>query len=253
MTKTAFRPLAILFTGLLIAGCASEPRSSVTGDTESRRIAEINTSLGREYMERGQYEIALEKLLKAVEQDSTYAPAHTVLAVLYERLGKIEEAGVEYQRAVRAAPDNGDVNNNYGVFLCHNNRSQNADRYFEHAVEDPFYRTPQVALANAGACAMQRGELDKAESFLRQSLEYDAEFADALLPMAGLSFQRRHYLRARAFLQRYEINGAPTAQSLTLGYRIETALDDTVSAQRYASELMERFPESIRMLEAEDQ
>ena len=83
-----------------------------------REAAEVNTSLGQEYMNRGQYEVALEKLTRAIEIDPDYAPAHTVMAVLHERLGQTEDAGKEYLRAVKAAPDNGDVNNNYGVFLC---------------------------------------------------------------------------------------------------------------------------------------
>ena len=41
-------------------------------------------------MDRGQYEIALEKLKKAVAYDKTYAPAHTMLGVLYETIGENE-------------------------------------------------------------------------------------------------------------------------------------------------------------------
>jgi type IV pilus assembly protein PilF len=245
--------LASIVLILSLSACGSAPKDPVTGKTDSRKAAEVNTSLGQEYFQRGQYEVAMDKLNKAIEEDPSYAPAHTVLAVLHERLGQTDKAGVEYKAAVKAAPDNGDVNNNYGVYLCQYGRGSEADRYFSHAITDPFYRTPQVALANAGSCALQRNELDKAEGFLRKSLEYDAGYNDALMPMAVISFRQGKHLRARAFLQRYEASGALTADSLILGYRIETELGDLDAANRYITELLDRFPDSEQLRQIEEQ
>ena len=112
------------------------------------------------------------------------------------------------------------------------------------AVNDPFYRTPAVAFANAGSCELQAGNLDKAEGFLRQSLEYDAEFSDALLTMTRVSLLKGENFRARAFLQRYESAGPVSAQSLVLGYRIETGLNNAQNAEKYKDQLIFRFPDS---------
>jgi type IV pilus assembly protein PilF len=232
-------PLVVL---LAVVGCASSPKTS---DEEARRAAETNTALGRQYMDRGQNEIALEKLKRAVAHDKTYAPAHTMLAFLYETLGQQEAAEREYRAALRYDPEDGDVNNNYGAFLCSTGREEEAGRYFEAAVRDPFYETPEIALSNAGSCALAAGDLDKAESFLRQSLEYDNELASALLPMAQVSYRKGSYLRARAFLQRYEAVGPMNEESLSLGYRIEQQLGDEKAANRYRAELQQRFPGSM--------
>lgn len=239
---------AILLTTLLAACASGGSRDSDAADP-GRKAAEINTQLGQGYMSRGQYEIALEKLKKAVRNDKTYAPAHTVLAVLYEQIGENELAGQHYELAVKAAPDNGDVNNNYATFLCRNGEGQGTDKYFQKALQDPFYTTPEVAMANAGSCALERGELDRAESYLRQSLGYDPEFPDALLAMAGLKFEAGEYLTARAFLQRYESAGAATADSLMTGYRIESQLRNPGDAAAYADRLLERFPDSSQAAE----
>jgi type IV pilus assembly protein PilF len=233
--------LALTIAILALGACASSPPAP---SDSVRQQAQINTSLGREYMTRGQYEIALDKLKKAINADPEYAPAHTVIAVLYERIGEAEKAEQHYRSAVEAAPANGDVNNNYGVFLCKNGSPGKAVGHFLKAIDDPFYRTPAVAYANAGACELQGGNLDKAERFLRQSLEYDAEFADALLPMANIYYQNKDYFRARAFLQRYEGAGPDTADSLALGFRIETGLQNREQASAYLQKLMSAFPES---------
>lgn len=228
---------------LFIVACESTPKKS---EESQRKAAETNTDLGRNYMERGQYEIALEKLKRAVAHDKTYAPAHTMLAILYETIGETEQAGKEYKLALYYDPTDGDVNNNYGAYLCATGKAGEADKHFEAAVADPFYATPAIALSNAGSCALQRGDLDKAERYLRQSLDYDSRLAGSLLPMAKISYLQGSYLRARAFLQRYEAVGAMNEESLILGYDIETELGDQQAANRYRLELMERFPGSTQ-------
>ena len=150
----------------------------------------------------------------------------------------------QYRIAVDLAPSNGDANNNLGAFLCKSGRADIAIPYFEKAAKDPFYRTPAVAFANAGSCELQSGNLDKAERFLRESLDYDAEFADALLALANVSFLKGEDFRARAFLQRYESSNPGSAESLLLGSRIESRLNNSKGASQYAAELLSRFPNS---------
>ena len=52
MVKMTLRPTAMLLV-VLLAGCFTAPEK--TAD-ENRKAAETNTSLGRQYMERGDYE-----------------------------------------------------------------------------------------------------------------------------------------------------------------------------------------------------
>ena len=237
------RTFITLIALLLIVACSSTPKKT---DEDLRKAAETNAALGHQYMDRGQYEIALEKLKRAVANDRTYAPAHTLLGVLYETIGEMDDAEAEFRLAVQYDPKDGDVNNNLGAFLCRNGKTAEAANYFETAVKDPFYTTPGVAYANAGSCALQAGELDKAEAYLRQSLQQDQRMPEALLPMAEVSYLKKSYLQARAFLQRYEAVATSNAESLRLGLLIETALGDEKSANRYRSKLQENYPEYIQ-------
>ena len=245
--------ILVLLGMLLLAACGS-PGSKTSDEPDSaRKAAETNTSLGRQYLDLGKYEVAQEKLKRAVAYDKTYAPAHTVLGVLYETLGQTDQAMEEYRLAVKYDPKGGDVNNNYGAFLCGQNKSKEADRYFQVAMQDPFYATPKVLYANAGLCALQANTLDKAERYLRQSLEYDEKFASALLPMADLQYRNGNYLSARAFLQRFEAVSSRNAQSLLLGFRIESALGDLQTAGRYKSDLSAQFPDSSEAVQTREQ
>ena len=246
MNKRAFRTLlaGLLLSLLLLSGCSSSQPVDPDTKTNARKAAESNTQLGLEYMNRGQLEVALGKLKKAVRDDPTFAPGHTVLAVLYERLGETELSGKSYQMAVQADPTSGDVNNNYGVYLCKIGKEQQAIPHFLKALDDPFYSSPAVALANAGSCAVNSGNLADADTYLRNALKYDPQFPDALLSMANLKYQQNNNLGARAFLQRFEAVAPQTPVSLFLGYENETALSDDKSARQYLSLLNIKFPES---------
>ena len=233
---------------LIVGACASTPNDPYEL-SESQKAAEFNTSLGLEYMNRGQYEVALGKLKKAIREDPDYAPAHTVIAILYEQIGEEELAGKHYREAYEADPDDGDVNNNYATYLCKTGNKERAIGHFMKALDDPFYSSPEVALTNAGGCALGEGDLAEADEFLRGALQIEPEFPDALISMASLSFEQQNYLKARAFIQRYEDVAQHAPPSLLLAYRIETAMGDEKSAADYRRALLNGFPESEQAAE----
>lgn len=234
---------------LLVSACASQP-SGRDAASESRKVAEANTSLGLQYMNRGQFEVALGKLKKALREDPHYAPAHTVTAILYERIGEDELAGKHYQKAYESDPDDGDVNNNYGTYLCKTSSQEKAIGHFMKALNDPFYSTPEVALTNAGSCALDKGDPAAADGYLRRALKFVPDFPDALLTMASLNFDKQSYLTARAFIQRYEAVESHSPSSLILAYRVEAALGNERSANEYRRALETLFPDSEQAGEA---
>ena len=232
---------------MLVGACVSTPANN---EDKNRKAAESNTSLGLTYMERGQHEVALGKLKKAIRVDPDYAPAHTVLAILYERIGEIKLAGKHYQLAYKIDPEDGDVNNNYGGYLCRWGNGSKAIDHFEKALDDPFYRSPALALTNAGSCALSQGQMTVAEEYLRRALKFDPNFSDALMAMARVSFQQNNFLDARAFLQRFEAIASHRPDSLLLAYKIETASNDIKAATQYLRTLESRFPDSDQAAEA---
>ena len=236
--------LALIVVLVFTAACASSPSNDQGQVSEKRRAAESNTSLGLEYMNRGQNEVALGKLKKAIKEDPDYAPAHTVLAVLYERIGEMSLAGKHYKKAYEADSKDGDVNNNYGVYLCKTGKPRQAIEHFLKALDDPFYSTPAIALTNAGSCELGEGNLDEADEYLRSALKMEPDFPDALLNMAKLNFAQQNYLSSRAFMQRYEVAAKHQAESLLLAYRIEMASRDSRAANKYKVMLEANFPNS---------
>lgn len=238
-------PVLVLSTVIvLLSGCVSNQADDSYQESNRHKASVSNTSLGLEYMNRGKYEVALGKLKKAIKEDPDYAPAHTVLAILYDRIGEQTLAGKHYFLAYEADPNDGDVNNNYGVYLCQTDQRERANEHFLKALDDPFYSSPMVALTNAGSCYLNSGNRAEAEIYFRRALKIEPEFPDALIMMARLNFEQNNYLIARAFIQRYEAVSNHEAASLLLAYNIEIASHDGKAANNYMLILETNFPES---------
>jgi type IV pilus assembly protein PilF len=121
------------------------------------------------------------------------------MAVLFERIDRSKFAEKHYQRAVELDPEDGSTNNNFGAYLCRLGRYDEADTYFQRALDDPFYKTPGAAYANAGVCAARAGNAEKSESYFRKALEANPADSAALYELALANFRKGDFMRARAF------------------------------------------------------
>ncbi len=257
---------ALFAMGALLAACSSNnqirklPESNKSSNiTESsadkkKDAARVRVELGQRYMQQGKLEFAMENLQKALEYDPNFVDAHTVIGVLYERIGNPKAAEEHYAKAVQLAPKSGDANNNYGQFLCATGRYPQAQQYFTSAMADPFYKTPDVLYTNAGSCLMKEGSthLDEAVTYFHKALEANPQNAVALFEMSDVLYQKSDYFRARAFIQRFEALGRPDPAALLLARNIEVKLGHPDAARDYATRLRESFPNSdqIRVLDA---
>jgi type IV pilus assembly protein PilF len=228
---------------LLLAGCAG----SGVRSTDDKQAARINTQLGSDYLRRGQADLAEEKLKRAIKQDPDYALAYVSLAYLYSQRGDLGDAERAYRRALRLDPGNAVVKNNFAVFLCRHNPTPQqvaeAERMLVEAAQDPSYSTPEAAWTNAGVC-LRSTQPEKAERYFRAALEVQPEFPEALKHMAWLSYAKLDYLRTRAFLQRYQLKGPATPETLWLRARVEHVLGDAQASLQFLRRLKTEFPES---------
>ena len=86
--------------------------------------------------------------------------------------------------AVRVAPRDFQVLNTYAVYLCRENRYEDAAKYFDRAIRVPTNDYAEVTLTNAGVCMAQKPDVAKAEDYFRRALNHRAEYGEALLQMA---------------------------------------------------------------------
>lgn len=229
----------------LLSACSSTPAEKKQ-ENNTREAAKMNVQLASGYIQRGQLEIAKGKLEKAIEQDPKFVPAYTTMAVLMEMINQPEQAEGYYKDAIDIDPLNPELQNNYGQFLCKQNKIDDAMKYFEKVIANQFYEKPETAYSNMGYCLMQGEKPDykKAESYLRRAIKANPQMPSALLSMGELGIKTRQYLMARAYMQRYHAVGRKTANSLWVQIQAERALGDKKYYVELSRELLKTFPES---------
>lgn len=233
----------------LPSGPVEVAASRQTTTNEVRQRAKVHADLGRLYMLQGRYEVALEEARIAVEADSSYAPAHNLNALIHMALRKNDMAESSFREALRMAPNDPEINNDYGWFLCQIDKPREAMPYFRVAIANPLYQTPGKALTNAGLCARSMGDDKLAEEFLARALRLDRTNAVAIFHLADLNYRTLRYMEARQRINDlHALITDPTAESAWLALRIERKLGDRENEARYTGLLRRKFRNSAEYL-----
>jgi len=245
-------PAFAQFDGALPAA-AQQPSPQVRQDSsqpltvaEPRARAKIHTELGALYFQGGNPAAAIDHLGQALEIDGNYFQALSVRGLVYASLREFAKADHDFTEALARAPNDPEVNNNYGWFLCETGKQREAIAYFDRALRDPLYDTPDLALTNAGNCLVKLGDADQAMSYYLQALRVSRSGAvGARIGLAGLIHKRGNSAEARVYLnEALRMMEQPTAEALWLGIRIERKLGDRAAESGFAAQLRSRYPTS---------
>ena len=239
----------------LLTACANTSNGGSTTElktasdqTQAEKRAAIRLQLAVEYYQDGKYEIALDEIKKAIAANGDYADAYGVRALIYTAMNELPLAEENYQHALRLAPRNPELANNYGTFLCQRaNRPAEAMRHFEAAIANPAYRTPVSAMVNAGQCSLKTNNIDAAERYLLEALRLNPGLPTVNTGLARVYYERRDLERAGFFINRLlETAKLETlsADALWLAMRIGRKAGDRTHEASLAAQLRRRFPGS---------
>ena len=226
---------------LLLAACVS---SNPRHPNKVRDAAAYNVQLGIAYMNQGELAIAKEKLDRALAESAESADVHSARAMLFQRMGDSPKADAEFRTALRLAPHDPEVVNNYAVYLCQNGRINDGVRHFEEAAHNALYRTPEAAYTNAGVCLRAAKRDEEARADFGRALQIRPSFAEAAFQLTDLEFQHGELAPARAAIEAFVGRYNATADLLLLAVRVARAQGDRAAAQRYARRLQLDFPGS---------
>lgn len=248
---------AVVFIVLALVGCGKQGVRAPSGQLAVAPVYEVRDNasirqrvgyqdqmtLATEAFRAGQVQAAEKKARAAVKIDGGRPDAYLLLANIASQRGADTEAGSLYRKAVDVAPGQGDALNNYGAWLCTHGQAAESLVWFDRAMAAPGYATPGAALANAGGCALDAGQSERAARDLRRAIELDPTNAYALESMARSEYAQGRYFEARAFSQR-RLAAAPATRSvLQLASQIEAQLGDDVASGRYLQRIRNEFPQ----------
>jgi type IV pilus assembly protein PilF len=214
---------------------------------QNEKASAINVQLGIGYMEQNNFAQANQKLLKALRQNPDSATAHYVYAILQDQLMEKEVAGKHYKIAVELDPSDSAAANNYGKYLCLNEREAESEKYFLSALNNPLYRTPEIAYTNAALCLLEMSEKTKAKTYFMKALAAKSNFGSALIEMATLELGEGKFDAAKLYIDRFHLVDRPTARSLWLAIRVERGLNGASNVEELGQQLESEFPNSAEL------
>jgi type IV pilus assembly protein PilF len=244
------RPLLGLMC-VILAACAAKPSEpdhdtgTLIGEVgDPRNRAKLHTELASMYYSNGNLGVALEELRAAAKADANYAPAYGMYGLVYMQMKDQTRAEESFERALRLAPSDADINHNYGWFLCQTGREPASVKYFLQAIRNPLYAMPWRSYSAAGVCTMKMNQLKDAEAFFERALKFEPDEPASLVGLGQIRYRQGNIGEARKLVTRYNKLVTPTSESLWLAVRVERRMGERLQEQAFANQLRRRYPDS---------
>ncbi len=223
---------------------ASQAGTATSNEDPLRYRARLHTELGANYLQRGQFAIALEELREASRIDPRYGLAHSITGLVHASLNEDAKAEAAFRRAVEVAPNEGDIRNQFGSFLCGLNKTREGLEQFEAALRLPLYQTPHIALENAGSCALAAAMIRPAEAYFNRLVQAQPFSSRGYQGLAAVALKTSRYEDVQRNVEAGLRTQQVTAQLYFYGVCAERKLGNKSREDEYRAQLKSRFFDS---------
>jgi type IV pilus assembly protein PilF len=223
---------------------AVQAMSQQTPQTDERKRAKAHTDLGSLYVQDGRLAVAQEEAKIALSADSNYAPAYNLQGLVHMFLGERGAAEEAFGRALSIAPNDPEINNNYGWFLCQTGREAESINRFRMAYRNTLYNTPTRPYTNAGICLLRMKDYKAAEEHLNIALRIDPSNTQARYWLAETYYQTNRLVEARQQVTDLGRMIDPNVEVVWLGARIERKQGDREAELRYTTLMRRKFQDT---------
>jgi type IV pilus assembly protein PilF len=240
--------LAAAALAAALSACHSSPPPYQNPDRhrkpEPEQAAIANMKMALEYMRINNLAQARDRIERALGEAPDNPNVQETAGLVYERLNDLPKAKHAFSAAARLGKNDPDILNSYAGFLCRTGKAAEGEKLFIQVAQNPVYRTPEVALLNAGVCLGSSGDVVDAERYFNRALTIKPNMPEALLQLGNLAYSRGDYKQALDDVQRYLAVNAPSAEILWLGFRTQRKLGDTPGAIVFGRRIQTEFPDS---------
>ncbi len=170
----------------------------------SEQQAIINYSrLALAYLEAGELLSARRHAKSALALDKHASTSLGVMALIAQQEGDVRLANSYFEQALRSAPHDSQVRNNFSVFLFENQRYDEAYEELFQVASDTDYANRARAYENLGMVALRLNrDVDAAKAFER-ALRLDDSLEFSALELVLLSIERGAWSKAKEYFWHY--------------------------------------------------
>lgn len=233
-------PLLLVAVMALLIGLTS------CGPTLSERKAgaDIHYRLGAVHLGEGNYTDALKELTKAVEMRPKDATYQNALGLAYFYKGISDKAVVHLKKAVELKPDFSEGHLNLSAVYITEKKWDLVESEARAALDNVFYRTPEMAHFNIGVARYNTGKYEEALASFKKALGANPAYALAYYNM-GLVHEKlnRNHEAAAAYEKAVSIAPAYIDAYLKLGM-VRVKLGDREGARSAFERIVETAPGS---------
>jgi type IV pilus assembly protein PilF len=239
MLKTIIIVFVVL---MLLSGCVSQSDPSFGKNFDELKASKTRVSLGLTYLKNGNFSQAKFNLDKALEFAPRSADANFAMAYYYQSVSELERAENAYQYAMHLEPENANIANSYGAFLCQNGNYDKAKKYFLKAVNTISYISSAETYENLALCSRSQGQPEDALEYLRSAVNHQPGRANSMFLLARSLVELQQWREARSILRRYEKLAQTSPQSLFMAMKIENGTGNVTAAKAYSDMLLKIYP-----------
>lgn len=167
-------------------------------------LAPVQVALGRIQATRGNVDLALAALERALEIDANDPEANNAIAKLYSQLGRSQDAEASFRKAIALSPENPTIINSYATFLYDQSRFQEATSQWQKVIR--LAPDHYAALLNLGSVLEWTGSVPEAITMYERSIEIKPTYM-AYSNLGNAYSRDQHYNKAvEAYKQALEID-----------------------------------------------
>jgi Tfp pilus assembly protein PilF len=140
---------------------------------KAREESEVHNDLGVQAFQNRRFQEAMKEWQTSLEFNPEFALPHGGLGIIYMYYWtgpKLAEAKKEFLKAVALDPHYAEAWNNLGTLYADEGDLPKAQDAFEHALGEPFYKTPWIAQANLGWVIHLQGHTEQGKLLIRQAI-----------------------------------------------------------------------------------
>ena len=244
----------LIIVGLLssfFSGCVTQNYENnndtpiIENSSSNDEMASTRISLAMGYLQMGNTTQAKINLEKAKRFSPKLTQVYTAYAQYYAVVEEPEQAIQAFEKALSLNPEDADTLNNYGVFLCKQERYEESEKQMLKAIAVPTYVLVSKSYENLALCQLKANDFNNAEMYLAKSISHSPSNSSALLQMLRLQYAIGNYKQAQTYLRRYEKSTRRfTPDALALAYKVNMKQRNTRVAKNYAGMLVKMFPNS---------
>ncbi|MEP6546965.1 MAG: type IV pilus biogenesis/stability protein PilW [Gammaproteobacteria bacterium] len=239
--KSGTVKMLALFVVCCLAACGSDKGFKKAPPAVA---ASTNMQLAIEYLRLGKMTESRDTIERALEQNPASPDVQMTAGLIYERLNDMPKADRAYVTGYKLGKGDPNIQNTYAGYLCRTGKAIEGEKLFVQVASSPLYRTPEVALINAGVCSRSTGDVVDAERYFNKALAIHPNLPEAMLQLGNIAFDRGDAEQTREIVKHYLAVNPPTAEVLWLGFRAERKLGDAVAAAGYARRVQTEYPDS---------